>query len=105
MQAKRIERIKRGECGRKLTTKFFPDTVARKMNKKAELKILLANAASQKGKYVSDLQVDRAAEELSKKTSIALHNIRELGESIANDKEAFTVVDIDDVNDVLKKKE
>ena len=74
------------------------------MEKKEELKILLANAVAQKGKRVTESQVDRAAEELEKKGSVTLENIRELGESVANDRDLFTVVDIGDVNDILKKK-
>ena len=74
------------------------------MGKKEELSKLLTEAAAQKGKRLTVLQVDRAAEELQKQSSVTLANIRELGESVANDREAFTVVDIDDVNDVLKKR-
>lgn len=75
------------------------------MAKKDELKKLLHKAASARGKYVTDAQIDKAAAELQKKAFVNLEDIRQLGESVVYDKEAFAVVDIGDVNDILKRKD
>ncbi len=73
------------------------------MPDKNDLKRLLRAAAASNRKQVTELQLETAASELVKKASVTDNDIALLGESVTRDKEAFAVVDIGDINDVLAR--
>ena len=73
------------------------------MPDKNDLKRLLRAAAAANRKQVTEQQLETAASELVKKASVTDNDIALLGESVTRDKEAFAVVDIGDINDVLAR--
>jgi hypothetical protein len=73
------------------------------MAKENEIRQLLATAARVNRKYVTDSQLDRAAKEIVKKAHVTRDDVDLISESVTNDKEAFAVIDIDDINDILAR--
>jgi hypothetical protein len=73
------------------------------MAKDNEIKQLLATAARVNRKQVSDDQLNRATQEIVKKPRVTRDDVDLISESVTRDKEAFAVVDIDDINDILAR--
>jgi len=73
------------------------------MPDKDNIKRLLRAAVVTNRKQITEQQLETAASELVKKSSVTKSDVILLGESVAKDREMFAVVDIGDINDVLAR--
>lgn len=72
------------------------------MPKKEELKKVLLAGVERNRKHITEQQLEAAASELVTKSSTTKPEVVLLGEVVTRDREMFAVVDIGDINDVLK---
>lgn len=72
-------------------------------NNKEKLKEILQDAAISARKHTTERVLEEAAKVIQRKPRIGKEDLREIGESIANDKDIFATIDIEDINNVLDK--
>jgi hypothetical protein len=71
------------------------------MAKLDEIKAKLRVGALTARKSVTEQQLNEAAAELIKRTSVRKQDLEYIGEKVAQDPQVFSATDTDDLNDVL----
>ncbi len=73
------------------------------MAKLDEIKAKLRIGAMAARKSVTEQQLNEAAGELVKKTSVRKQDLEYIGEKVAQDPQVFSATDTDDLNDILSR--